>query len=1756
MLNMLNPFYRYIGEQLVSFFEKEAGLGKRDRYYLYLPSEDLICNLYEVLKGQKASEPFYYQHEDGLSRYETIALKFNGIKYVIATTSNNTTIDFLVTLRNKMSEQKRKWENTSIIFLCDTLNDSIRGGSRDLTNEGLPLHVSQIVGNLDKLMSESRLTEVEKAVTRHYLKRRESEHRIENSSFLDFEDMLTLVNKGEIDKTDYQKLHYFPDSELDNLIQEQSAIPFGTGKWNSIQRKIDSRLTDNTLQHEEVERLRSLGNPKEKLEEQFDKGGAKLDRDDWFEVDFASIIAWKEEMKSRRAISFEAEKSKVMLINDQGNKKLEFWKRPKSNSASGRRNWSLIAFHPQYREGDKIEVMLTFDRHTQTKYLNSTSKKLAISKGHSIVATINLDNTGATFERVVYKHEDSAIGNYSFSIVVVACESAFLDAQSESFVVQAATKAKRAIQLTLNNQKLAFGVAEKADFDLKEQEQKIEMFEGGTIRFGPGLLEDTENSIRFTIKTPVFELPIEVKDEVLRTFPIDGHKIWESKRSSQSSFAIDGEAKKVVLEHLPYATFEQDRPFFLMEMEWLKKRIKKATISLNKLIPEEVVLPYEVEKAYESFLEAIEKSGTIPSLLYYDDFVKEKAVEYIEVYIEAIDSIRNQQVMTNEERGLFLLGSARESDTLFMTPFSPLNVVFQLQINEETRGEAIDPNILRRLKAVYTLPYLIDDKNNMYKPTTESRLPEWLAYLPREEVTVGETNNYLAKVVQEKLDQFCDHYDYLFALDDSTPILLNIINISNDREVLRGIVDWLKGQVKRNNNLSGLRDIEIVAYNPDSQSASAFDELNGVGDAEEIGNQLNIDFSMKEYDGEDVLRAIQKVLHYSKRSMDEPLQYSHISFYKMKNEERIVKQLVKQSPSSLNLNGLFTTAVSSRTEEGGYRAGFGVGNSDIKRSILTNFAVKMNELVANMTNRGQDPYAKDIAFAMHIDTEDEDYLSELYAQSHWLTFIDPAVDLNYFQESSKSLIIVHYSDQHSSSNHYDAITITDKSYQYFNVIKEFLKSQQVEVADGEIEDVIRAFNTFNGEWLLRAVQGRSHDKREKMSVVSAIKQALKIFDKENVMWVPISMEEIVRVTGNVKLSRKEGIFSGKTIGKRGNCSDDILMMGLEEAEDGLKIHMYPVEVKIGNNASDVIEKGISQVLALKDRINEQLVEEDTFDAKFLRNFFVRLFINNSIKMKNNNIWPNRSYEIDPEILDCLLNDEFDIVDTLRADFGSGMVLSYKKGAQIPAKYRKNGVVILELPEQAGYDSLAKPIDLLPDPFMRASKPETEENKCPKENSSVDKVVAKTSGNYNVTLPDNSVKQIVEIEGGKTRDSSSTTTVIEDEYEGEMELPDEPKSVAEAISPYKSNVRPLVGLNANKPVYWEFNHSQLSNRHLVIGGRSGQGKTYFIQSLLVNLAKSGQSAVVIDYSSSYTKKQLDPIFIEQMGERLQERIVYHEGFPLNPFLLKHKEVAGIVGIEKPSEAARRIVDVFSSVYRSFGPQQKSALYEAVKRGIEMYGEKMKMELLLEVLEGLEGYGSQVLMSISSRLVQLVDIDPFDYEAENQWEKYFAPGGNITIIQLAGYDQDEIKRLMAEFILWDLWYYTQDGVKDKAIPVVLDEAQNLDFSDGSPSAKILREGRKFGWSAWFATQTFNNFSKEELSILDNAGTKVYFSPAESELKVIAGRIGSADSEKLRALQKGQCLVIGQFLQENQNLSVPMHHIVKVPAMDSDIRKNDLS
>ncbi|KMP78176.1 hypothetical protein TU62_01925 [Bacillus cereus] len=79
--------------------------------------------------------------------------------------------------------------------------------------------------------------------------------------------------------------------------------------------------------------------------------------------------------------------------------------------------------------------------------------------------------------------------------------------------------------------------------------------------------------------------------------------------------------------------------------------------------------------------------------------------------------------MTNEERSLFYLGSAIDENLIYMKPFSPLNVAYQLQIMKERKGESINTNILNRWNTVYTLPYIVNYFGTLFKPTVDSRLP-------------------------------------------------------------------------------------------------------------------------------------------------------------------------------------------------------------------------------------------------------------------------------------------------------------------------------------------------------------------------------------------------------------------------------------------------------------------------------------------------------------------------------------------------------------------------------------------------------------------------------------------------------------------------------------------------------------------------------------------------------------------------------------------------------------------------------------------------------------------------------------------------------------------------------------------------------------------------------------------------------------------------------------------------------------------------
>jgi DNA phosphorothioation-dependent restriction protein DptH len=358
------------------------------------------------------------------------------------------------------------------------------------------------------------------------------------------------------------------------------------------------------------------------------------------------------------------------------------------------------------------------------------------------------------------------------------------------------------------------------------------------------------------------------------------------------------------------------------------------------------------------------------------------------------------------------------------------------------------------------------------------------------------------------------------------------------------------------------------------------------------------------------------------------------------------------------------------------------------------------------------------------------------------------------------------------------------------------------------------------------------------------------------------------------------------------------------------------------------------------------------------------------------------------------------------------------------------------------------------------------------------------------------------------------------------------------------------LSGSRKVYWEFGHKELTNRHMLIFGSSGMGKTYTIQCLLCELGRSGQNSLIVDYTNGFFDNQLETEFKQVLSPT--QHLVRKEPLTINPFRQQAERIGDELLPESTSATAQRVSGVFSEVY-NFGDQQKSALYQAVKSGLEKAGTAgMTLEDLIPSLEDLveqKGTVGQSAASVVSKIRPFVDQNPFGKEDPASWERFFVDAVHrCHVLQLAGFMKDA-GRLVTEFSLIDLyWFYRGHGTQGCPHVIVLDEVQNLDHREDSPLAQLLREGRKFGFSLILATQIMSNLEKDERDRLFNAAHKLFFRPADTEMRTYAEIASVTTGEKtdvwlkrLSGLKKGECYSLGPSLNDaSKKLEVKAVHI----------------
>lgn len=354
-------------------------------------------------------------------------------------------------------------------------------------------------------------------------------------------------------------------------------------------------------------------------------------------------------------------------------------------------------------------------------------------------------------------------------------------------------------------------------------------------------------------------------------------------------------------------------------------------------------------------------------------------------------------------------------------------------------------------------------------------------------------------------------------------------------------------------------------------------------------------------------------------------------------------------------------------------------------------------------------------------------------------------------------------------------------------------------------------------------------------------------------------------------------------------------------------------------------------------------------------------------------------------------------------------------------------------------------------------------------------------------------------------------------------------------------------------YWEFGDRNLNNRHLLINGNSGCGKTYCIQALLMEASMQGISSVVFDYTGGFTNSKLDKVFKEKLTGKLTQRVIKINKIPINPFKKNETQIDEDLFIpESNVDIATKIAEIFTTVY-SLGDQQKSAVYTAVNNGLSSYGDAMNFRILANALEDL---GTNYAKSVLSKIQAFIDLDPFDTAETFDWSTIRDSNGVVYVMQLSGYTRD-VQLLLTELMLWDIWNFcVKTGDESKPFIVVLDEAQNLNHGENSPSAKILTEGRKFGISGWYATQFMKpQLTDDEIQRLQQAGQKLYFCPPDDGITTVAKNIdinpqGAKEwAGKLKKLKKGEAVTCGNMMRNAKWVRYDPH-VIKITCLEDRI------
>jgi DNA phosphorothioation-dependent restriction protein DptH len=1601
---MLNQqFNIFLVERLSSWLIDKIRVGYRYRFHSDDPEN--ILGLIEALNTSKTGTITY--KETGLPYIEINTIKLIYVNDVEETMNEN----FISNLRDAVSTPDEAFQGCALLVLHKSRLDTVLNSATDLATYGAPFHsvsVEKCLYDLikSKTSNPSLFKELMSIQTRFIKEEQQSAFGYQ-----------AIYNSIVNNKVVFKELSLFDDVDL--LIEKKPEI-------------IKKRLEENQKLHDEIET--NIINFSSELEDQLKQYSPEfieknITIDDWEDVTYNKLI---KELGSNRGESISFEHINVNYS--------DFYLRDESTTATGKRTKNIIIF------SDENNVSLFFkfkgdglkDEQFQILDHKELAKK-APFKYMGISRTLEV-NIPFDFKPLYFKlklNGKKSGDNHTFKVLILKKGAFYLENIKHYFIVNSK---KQELLLQLNQFDLNFSNEDQEKYILKSDDEvidiqtyphlDIENFYNVHEEVTFSITNGTEQ-LKFTVEgekeKESFSIPLLFNQDRLGELFNNGVNA-EYKQSTQKAI-LENRESSLIAERLTYIDLEQS---FINEEIFYKKDTSYDMKWLEQI-------DLDIYTKFSSLIDYFRKHKTTPSLCAWDDDLCARASDFVDSFQRFMSEVQNNKALSEKQKLIFNIGKVEVDGKEYLSPFSPLILAYVLHLRDKITSDKTNSYkdladiTLERLNPKGLFPYLYKGNDQYAYTKVVKHDALWLEFIPNEENEFS----YVSKLTTEKILEFIKAFEQLFEFRHDAPLIINSINNSSNTEVFRGLIDYYKKTFENNP-----KKIIVNLYDQYFQE-TAFDLFADTDSYEELKKTHKLI-----QNAETIIDMMRTHITYSKHLLTEDQTYCHLSLFKNNEKVQVKTPRVSERKSGLVCSGLIS-GESSEKEGSYYYSGFGLKNIDTSIDRHLQVAKTYNALQRSVYESGT-PCDEDEVISLMISDRFKELLKQSYENALWTVIIDPKVTLDFFS-NEKDLILIHYSDQYSSSANYDAITVTAQKELYANVVGN--------------ESIIREFNAFNGEWLIKMIAEKDErNKREKRGIIAAYKYMTALVDVPNITWVPLSVAEMLRVAGNVGLSMSKGDFSrynemsSNQELQGGYISDDILLVGF--SNDG--VILYPVEVKSGSAS---LSKAVQQAKSLKSFFYDFLFKGDSFKANLLKGLFIRQVFMQVEKYELYDVFDSEYFQPLHANREELLKGTYPLVEL--NNYTEGAVIAYLDSQTWSSFSKKEN--ILEC--------------ILPSSYQEQMLEETYQNLKTKIHN------GEYGTNEDYILKDASFIAVHSTENLQNKEPQFIDNIsITQEVEAIPSLIQITKTINLPTTPmqikFGNNVE-----DKKEIIWYPTDTTKTLNTNTGIIGTMGTGKTQFTKSLITQIVQNQGNNVngtdigilIFDYKGDY----IDHEFVAATNATVYEL----EKLPFNPLALFGDKP------KQPVHTGRILTTTLAKAF-NLGTVQQATLKELIQeaytgQGISSNDKEtwtLDAPTLNDVWDVFQAQEKVQKDSLYAALGDLIDFEIFESDATQTKSLYDLVSG-VTVINLSGYDSN-IQNLIVAIAL-DQFYIQMhnQGYSDMngdyrqiSKMILVDEADNFMSQDFASLKKILKEGRAFGVGTILSTQQLTHFKTSEDNYAD--------------------------------------------------------------------------